>query len=132
MSCGLGCSSCYLSSTVCLSCMVGFILLDTTCLNATTCPSTIYYTDLSNRVCTFCPYPCRQCATAVNVCTSCAEGALLNGSCYDICPSSYFTNYANSNNITCSGCESPCFTCQKVPYVHLASMDTTYLPILAY
>ena len=88
---------------MCLSCIDGLVLLDTSCVAA--CPTSGYI--LEGEVCMSCPSNCLTCKDSIT-CTLCSNSYnLLQGGCVDVCP----VNYPIVTNRNCYQCADVCLTC---------------------
>jgi proprotein convertase subtilisin/kexin type 5 len=103
--CSSPCLQCT-SSTNCVSCIQGTILLQSSQSCVSVCPLSTYE---SNGICLPCASTCGSCAN-LTYCLTCTNSSLYVylGGCYQNCPSQYY-----SDNFTkmCVECIAPCVTC---------------------
>ena len=97
---GLNCRNCSSIST-CLSCDVGFVFYQQSCLNYTP----YGFVNISGFA-VACVGDCQTCSIAVNNCTSCRNFSLYNYQCLSSCPAGFI-----SLSKVCQPCLSPCRTC---------------------
>lgn len=103
--CNSPCSLCA-GAAVCLSCINGTALYNSSCLSA--CPSGFAAVNL---ICQACTNNCKTCINATNICLSCNSGSYFlssSSSCVTSCKPSLFIDYTTQS---CVGCTSPCNTC---------------------
>lgn len=104
------CQTCT-SQTICESCVSGYNLYLTSCLNGF-CPGG--FTPVASK-CMACQSPCLTCSTSPATCTACLHGLapelyLINTTCVQgiQCPSG---TYPDTSSNLCAACQPPCSTC---------------------
>lgn len=99
------CSTCWVSSNNCTSCLQGYIFFaPNSCV--VDCPSGYFS---SNQTCSTCAPQCATCISSSTYCLTCSTGYFLyisNSSCLTSCPSSTYLS-----GTSCSSCQYPCLTC---------------------
>lgn len=100
------CASCTNTGSNCTSCVAPNLFYDGNCV--VTCPDGMYP---SAGNCLNCTGLCSTCLNG-SYCLSCTSIFYSSGSCVvaSSCPSGTF---ANSNNLRCDSCTSPCATCSN-------------------
>ena len=116
--CNSKCIKCTSSPNICSSCVDGYYLLGTECVDS--CPEGVYYAE--SGVCVGCRAPCLQCINGT-ACLSCLSGYLDGTECVQNCPSGMYINYTTS---TCDNCLDVCVTCSSLQVCHSCS-DSTLL-----
>ena len=99
------CEKC-VSASECSSCLSGFFLLDSSCIN----PCDVGYLGV-NRICQPCTNNCESCSLMVDNCLTCLPDFYFVSStsdCVDTCPTGL---YPNNISYTCTPCTAPCDTC---------------------
>lgn len=97
---GINCVNCSSAST-CLSCDLGFVFFNSTCLGYT--PSG--YVNISG-IAMACTGDCKECSVATGNCTSCKTLNLEGNLCVSNC-----TSGSIAVSQVCTACTSPCATC---------------------
>jgi proprotein convertase subtilisin/kexin type 5 len=113
VACESPCSTCN-SKTICQSCVSGYNLYLSSCLNGF-CPGG--YTPVASQ-CVLCSSPCLTCTTSPSTCSSCRHGLspelyLINVTCVQAnqCPSG---TYPDVSSNLCAACQPPCSTCTSL------------------
>ncbi len=110
-----GCAAC-LNSTLCTSCLSGYLLVNETCLTPEnfTCQAGFYADPTQNFACIMCSDAMPDCGECMNatVCLSCVDGyALVNNTCIVACPYGYYADPTNGTCLNCSDAISDCDFC---------------------
>lgn len=101
------------SEMLCFTCRSNFTFLASNYSCLSSCPTG--YVSV-NQSCTVCSSNCLTCVT-VTFCSSCHNGSyLLNGNCYNPCPSTYF---GNSQTMKCESCHFSCSSCTSYSFCNV-------------
>ena len=105
--CNDNCAACS-SANICTSCLSSSLLVNSTCIQTTSCKTGSF---LTNGRCQACSGDCASCSGAFNSCTSCPSFRPVltsSNTCEVACPLGQFTDALTS---TCQACSSSCRSC---------------------